>query len=438
MKHMIGRLTAVSAAAITAFSMVTAAGMTAEALTVTSSTNFSSLDIDKNLWGKDTDSPEEDTFLNYLKKIPSSSARSSVKGSFCRTLSNSWYEKLLPEFDKTQTLPSKIDITVEPKLPTAFGQNTTYFCTFDNATANLSTIENNSARKLMDKITVKTKQKSGSIDNYGLLIEYYNPCYSEGNHFAGRLYSDDLMKTRYLDKMYLAGFNLDEETGHYIGAFVIPDYYVAGLRLSSTDDCTHFYEPMIRKDPYGDGIRTEIHFYGDLNFATDGRLYFSGGKTYNLLRNLKITYNGCQTPIVKNNWVRIYEKNANGTYTGMLTDNTLKKIIDADDTSNLNNFKDSNFFGIIESGKTLYICVGKNVVKGTHWKNSYGDNKLNVLLNENGYKTAFQHNTWLVNWLRTHNSTDYTIKFTENATPSSKGSMFYDCSAVTFKNKLGV
>ncbi len=437
MKHIIGRLTAVSAAAITAFSMVTAAGMTAEAFPMTANIQ-NCVDIDDEAWQK---------FLESMGTNPN--ALNSAFGSVSHIVNSAVYQNLYPCFDKS-VLPrqpgSEYPITITPGLKkdpitgkktksTSYGTNLTYCCTFDKTAAKLSNLSR--AVSNFDKIKVKTV-KNGKTENYGLLIEYVKD--GTPNQFAGRLLNDYYMQNYYLNKLYLDSYNYDESTGKYWGTFILKDYYVAGLELSNNDKITFFNQPTLIADGT-DGFHTEIYFSGQVRYPDTKQLFFGTGEEdapYQVLNNIKISYNyGHSTSsVVTNKFAqKIAKSEMNNTYKGLLDGNSLITSLVYD--SDVRNFHNNNFIGVTVSGKNLYICVGKNVSLDSEWKSSQGDRKLDVLL-RNGYGYSFKQNTWLTNWLKNHNSTDYRVYFKENATTTSTGTRFHDCSAVTFKNKLGI
>ena len=424
MKHISRRLTAISAAAITAVSALSATGLTAHAFHFTAQTDLNHLDIDAQAWADFENYLKEMTEL-YKKKYEGkvSFPAGTIRGAVCHSVSSEMYQSLLPEFSKSDlSTANKYNITIDRKTNTSFGNNTTFFCTF----------EDNAAKpNYIDKLTVQTKTKSG-MNHFGLLIEACNAGNANLNHYAARLYDDYYMKNYYLNKLKLKAFEMDSTSGEYHGTFRLDSYYAAGLRLSSNDGYTTFKTPVLKKD--SNGIYTEIEFKGDIKFATDGSLYFAGDKTCNLLANLKITYNGCQTPIVTNAFKKTYTKNNNKTYTGLLysTDDQLLKKLDVGG-SLLRNFNKDNFTGVITSGDKLIICIGAGSagISNPNWENGNGDVKMKALLSC-GYRDFFKYNKWLQNNMDSYSR----IYFHWNATDTYNGKDFANYTPAQFRKLL--
>ena len=433
MKTMFKRLTAVSAAAIMTVTAMASTGLTAEAFRMTSDIQ-NQVDIDDEAWS------------DFLEN---SGGSSSALGRVAHTVDSAIYQKLYPCFDKT-VLPrqpgSEYPITIKPGLKedpvtgnktkaTAYGTNTTYCCTFDKTAAKLSNLSK--ACSNFDKIKVKTV-KNGKTENYGLLIEYVKD--PTLNQFAGRLLNDYYMQNYYLNKLYLASYNYDASTGKYWGTIMLKDYYVAGLELSNNDGISFFNQPTLIADGT-DGFHTEIYFTGQVRYPNTKQVIFGTGEEdapYKVLNNIKVSYNyghGTSSFVTNKFAKKIDKSEMNNTYKGLLDGTTLRTVLD--DDSDVRNFHNNNFIGVVESGRNLYICVGKNVTLDSEWKNAQGDKKLEVFL-RNGYGYSFKQNSWLTNWLKNHNNTDYRVYFRENATTAYSGKWFYDCTAVTFKSKLGI
>ena len=428
MKHIYRKLTALAAAAITAVSALSATGLTAEAFYPSySGPNHSSsldhMDIDPNEWND---------FLAYVNTLPSY-ARGSVKGAVAHSVEGERYQKLYPCFSRSFLLnQSNANVTITPTLPTSYGTNTTWFCTFDSTVAGvnkLSLLRSNS-----DKLTVKTVRR-GTTENFGLLVEYVMG--GTPNKFAARLMNDYYMQHYYLDDLYLdpETFSLNQSTGQYTGKFILEDYYIAGMRLSCSDGRTSFGTPVLKWDgdyEYGT-FHTEIPFSGTIPFKTDGTLYFSSAQTCTILNNLKVTYNGCQTPMTTNVFQKSYTKLNNSTYQGYLDGNTLHTAISGTPKNNFLNTK--NFVCARTSGNNLYISIGEKNITIPEFQKAYGQQKLDIFLSY-GWKDGFAHNTWVQNWLNSHPGTNARVYFYYNATSTYSGKYMCDITSDAFKNKL--
>lgn len=130
-------------------------------------------------------------------------------------------------------------------VPGQFG-DTRMFCVLDRSILTSDMLRNNptlaeNARKQIDKISVKCQ--NGSY--YGLKLEHeYTKDLCE---FGLRLMSPYNLNDKFSDKMFFDTEELyyDSPNDIYYGRIYFEDLYVAGMRLSSSDQFTVFSEPVI-------------------------------------------------------------------------------------------------------------------------------------------------------------------------------------------------
>ncbi len=417
MKHIIGRLTAVSAAAITAFSMMTAAGLTAEALST-------------NNW------------------ISSTAQLSTLRNTNSSSLGYGFYTENdqygLPKFAKVfLNSQSSIDVAVKPT--SNYGRDLRFFGLLDtNIAWRLADVAQ--VRAYVDKFAVKNQ--SGQYFSVQLVYGANNIIEElEGEttpvmyDYGMRLFEQGSQAGDPMSGMRLENYTYNSSTGVYSGDFVRTGY-IAGTRLSCSDGLTTFSTPVLRKVAGSDyDFESVIHFSGKVQYPNQGEIRFNTGIAngdYQILTNLKATYSGGHLTTATTNQFKktISKAEMNNTYNGMLTDSTLKTVITGYNKTNFNN---KNFVAAKTSGNILYICIGQNIAGHScpQWNNGTGLDKLNGFLSTGG-KDAFKHNTWLVNWLNSHNSSNYTVKFMYNATKTGTGTQMYQCTPSVFKTMLGI
>lgn len=405
MKHFFRKLTALSAAAITAVSMMTATGFGASAYSV-GNDNINYLTLGKGCNGKywHTKQQQEAYPLITLKLMQSNLLQNGKLT--CTIHETGFYGD-----------PTGIDI----------------FGIVDESIIRNGYVSN--ARQYLDKLYVQSDRNH----KYGVALIHENHAQGVRN-FALRMYPENTayytIGSNLIKYMELSDYSYNANTGVYSGNFILEENYILGMKLSCSDGMTKFDDPVLMYDDEWDDLYTVIHFSGKVKYPDQGKILFNTGVTngsYSILNNLKITYNsGSYTT---NNFVKTISKSEmNNNYQGMLDGNTLNTKISG---TNKTNFNKSNFLCAKASGNTLYLYVGQNVnVPDNRWRTATGAVKLDAFLNSTGWKTALPHNTWIVNWLNSHNNVNCTVRFMCNSTKNYTGNEFHHCTASEFRNNI--
>ncbi|MBP0968465.1 MAG: hypothetical protein J5722_12585 [Oscillospiraceae bacterium] len=421
MKQMIRKLTAITAAAITAASMTATGNLTTSAYSV-------------------TDNPNAER--GYYRNLQNYNTR--YRGYWWETASQ---QVNMPVFDRNFNPNGKYLIFKNAENYHVVG-------TLLRKSGNNKGFSLDNNDDLMDlKMYVDAMLcQNGRYQDQTLDLIYSESSNPNNNEFGLRMYDP----THYylkslLNQIKLEDFSVNNNTGAYSGKLRLYDNYISGMQVwyaEGTNDYnpnnTTFYATNLKKYVEDDdyyNICSEISFSGKLPFKPN-TLYFSSAQSKTILNDIKITYNSSnvdepETYYTTNNFMKTYTKNTNGLYTGYLDGNTLHTEISGQAKTNFNNNK---FVCAKASGNTLYIYIGKNnSVADSRWNTAWGETKLNAFLNSTGWKDGFAHNTWVVNWLNSHNNSNCTVKFMYDCTTSYTGNMFYNCTASYFRNtKLGL
>lgn len=306
MKHMYRKLTAITAAVITA---VSASGMTAFAY-----------GLPDRLPNGDLDLPLHQYTYSYNR------LSSYEKNVLNHEWSTANLQDVYPSF-RTEDFngSSSYTATIAKNTHLGWGGNEKIFCTLAYTTASKSDLEQ--IKRDTDKFNISQRQSNGTAEPLGSVLEYDEEAHV--NHFAIRLLNHYNMNNL-LSQMRLEDYTFDSVSGEYSGKFVLYDSYVAGMKLSSSDVWTTFEEPVIVED---DGfIQTEISFTGQVPnpnrpeykngyYKIMNRTEFLGA-VYDLvylncsrrlrqydghvLTNLTVTYNGSESsPYTTNRFNRL-------------------------------------------------------------------------------------------------------------------------------------
>ena len=341
---------------------------------------------------------------------------------------------------------------------------------YDNI-ASTQNIQN--AKHYVDNLSVRSAKTEKDKRYYALVLEYKDN--SGRDSLTGTEYEEDIDNSlcdyglRMLEGPYLQdifnkftfsdttnlNYNYIKQNGFFRGYMYLEDYYVAGLKLTSTDPYTTFYEPVLEPNPDGIGFRTKVEFIVRnpeiekttlLGLST---VSTSGNNTYNIMTGLKATVNGSGTPY---NYIDSYSNVPNGNkklsipksefyernnrYQGLIRcyeypDDLVREVIGSDKE----HFENNDFIGVKRSGDTIYIYIGK---KYDHYlKDVYLDGRKNNDWFSTGitkfnafFRTMGRDELGHCRWLRSQLSTATRVYFYSGATPDSyTSSSFYNCYA---------
>ena len=317
----------------------------------------------------------------------------------------------------------------------------------------------NNARSYIDNLSVKSK--TGGY--YALSLEYEDvsntydhsirPSIRVKNDacdYALRMlegpYLQDILNHFYIDSPNDINYGYIKSHNGYTGNIYLDDHYIAGMRLSSSDIYTTFDEPVLEEKPDGYGFRTKITFHIS-NPVPTPTVYLgmsgsnSGSRTFEFLKDLKLTCNGDQSSGVSS-YIKvggISKKTITVPYSDYRTyNNNYDGLISCPGfITNLKNydrqlFLDSRFNAYKRSGNTIYIYTGKNAGIGDPgWLNGSGSTKFEAFL-RNGGRDIMGKCTSLRIYLQ--NAT--TVVFYSGATPSSVGTRYHSMSASTLLDRL--
>ena len=316
----------------------------------------------------------------------------------------------------------------------------------------------NNARPYVDNLFVKTK--AGNY--YALVMEYSDVSKTDSHRRRPSIkvnekacdYGLRMLEGPYLQNI-LNNFYIDHPedityysvtNGGYTGNIYLDNYYVAGMRLSSSDRYTTFDEPVLEEKPNGNGFRTKITFHisdptpdPTVYMGTSGST--SGSRTFEFLKNVKLTCNGDQSSAVKD-YIKVggiskqtiavpcsdylgYCDKFEGVIGCPHIERQLKGVT-------RENFLNNKFNAYKRVGNTVYIYTGKNSGIGDRdWLNGSGSTKFEAFFRCGG-RDILGHCDDLRIYLQ--NST--TVCFYSDATPTSVGTQYYSMSASTLLNRL--
>lgn len=414
MKQIIRKLTAITAAVITAASMTAPCNLTASAYTVTDNPN----------------APR-----GYYRNLQNY----NTTGAFGYDWETAEKQANLPVFDSSFNPNGKYLI-----FKNADNGHVVGTLLRDNGSNNGFSFDN--IVRLKNYFNSMHCQ-NGRYQDQVLDLIYLRSSNPNVNEFGLRMYDPThYYLTSILDEMKLEDFSMNNDTGTYSGKLRLYDHYIRNWGVwdggpgiyQSDDNLTLFTGSYLKKNNSSrHPFYSELQFSGKLPFKPN-TLYFSSAQSKNILNDLKIDVDGNVNHCYKTNaFKQTYTKNTNGLYTGYLDGNTLHTEISGQAKTNFNSNK---FVCAKASGNTLYIYIGRNKsVPDNKWNTTWGEAKLNAFLNSTGWKDGFVHNTWIVNWLNSHNNSNCTVKFMYDCTTSYTGNMFYNCTASYFRNtKLGL
>ena len=416
MKHIVRKLTAITAAAITA---VSAAGMTASAYSVADNYAYTHL-----TWGGGS------TYSPYAN---STVAEQNAHPCFKIAL---WAQTnhIASKFKKAYTWGDHQSI---------FANLDTYFNRYELEGTNQQNSENFTiVRRFADKISVQ--EQSGKYYPCVLSYRYY----LQGNNlskYSLEFWDVNKLNTEVFinsEETVLSSYN--RETGEYSGYLDFDTtYYPVGLQASCSDGLTVFDEPVIYKvNKYNSKVSFKIPFHGKVKYPDNNDVYFRTGESnsgyYSILTNLKFTYNhGTLSYNMNSEPITLSKATINSLYYGIMDSTSV--------TTHARNyyggqyathFKQNRFEAVKVNGSTLQIFIGKglnNELSASGWNNAYGETKLRAFLSM-GYRTAFDYNTWLQNKLSSSSITK--VQFFWNSTTTSIGNSFYECTPAKLSSML--
>ena len=309
----------------------------------------------------------------------------------------------------------------------------------------------NNARPYVDNLSVKTK--AGNY--YALVMEYSDVSKTDSHRrrpsikvnekacdYGLRMlegpYLQNILNNLYIDRpediTYYRVTN-----GGYTGNIYLDNYYVAGMRLSSSDRYTTFDEPVLEATPNGKGFRTKITFHisdptpdPTIYMGTSGST--SGSRTFEFLKDLKLTCNGDQSLAVKD-YIKVDGISSQtiavpcsdylgycDKYEGVIgcphIERQLKGVT-------RENFLNNKFTGYKRVGDTIYIYIGKNAGIGDPgWLRGSGSTKFEAFFRCGG-RDILGH----CDDLKILLTNVTTVRFYSDSTPSSVGSEFYYCGS---------
>jgi hypothetical protein len=328
----------------------------------------------------------------------------------------------------------------------------------------------NNARKYVDNLSVKSKTKN---KYYALVLEYKDnsgidsltgtedeDCidYSLVDYGMRMLegpYLNDILRKFTVSDTTNLNYNYIKQRGYFEGYVYLKNYYVAGMRLSSSDPYTSFDEPVLEPNPDDIGFRTKVRFTVR-NPEIEKTILFSsstvstaGYNKYDVLKDVKITCNGSGT---QSNYIdsysstnigkktlsvpksEFYERNNN--YQGLIRcyaypDDLLREV----EGSDKEYFENNDFVAAKRSGNTIYIYIGKkynHYLKGIDLNGDRKDDwSQSSITKFNGFfNTMGRDKLGHCRWLRAQLSTATRVYFYSDATPNSySNSSFYNCYA---------
>ena len=328
----------------------------------------------------------------------------------------------------------------------------------------------NKARSYVDNLSVKSKSKN---HYYALVLEYKDNTgidsltgteYEEdidydlvdyGMRMLEGPYLNDILNKFTIDSTANLNYNYIKQHGRYEGYVYLKNYYVAGMRLSSSDPYTSFDEPVLEPNPDGIGFRTKVRFtvrnpeIEKTILLSSSTVSTAGYNNYDVLKDVKFTCNGSGT---QSNYIDSYSSTnigkktlsipksefyeRNNKYQGLIRcydypDDFLREVAGSDKEY----FDQNNFVAAKRSGNNIYIYIGKKyntMITDPDWQHGTGSTKFNGFFRCGG-RDILGH----CRWLRTQLDSASYVYFYSDATPNSyTSSSFYNCSASTLLNRL--
>ena len=313
------------------------------------------------------------------------------------------------------------------------------FALLDQTAGKITDLE--TTKKNVDKISVMDHDTK---ENFALCLEY------KDNSFEGELpeYADfglRMFNQYWLENDILSKFtinNWDEITANtvsngFTGKLVLHGYYIAGLKVESSDPYTTFEEPVIVRNR--NNISTEVTFHirnpFPLPFIQFGNANVPGTYSRNVLENVKFTYNcGDSFSTTTNEFKKTLKKNPeyerNNLYQGVISSPNLLTKLEGENRTRFNN----NYFRAAkQKNGILFIYIGANdsYISEPKWKNGNGSEKFEAFFRCGG-RDELGHCQWI--WQQLDNVNQ--VRFYNNSTKSSEGTQFYQCSSSDLRNRL--
>lgn len=328
--------------------------------------------------------------------------------------------------------------------PTFYFQNASpchMFALLDQTAGKISDLTN--TKKNVDKISVRDYDTN---TDYALVLEYQdNSCEGECPEYADfglRMFDQYWLETDILSKFFIQSvkpLTAENVMEGFTGTLVLRNYYVAGLKVESSDPYTTFEEPVIVRN--GNNIRTEVTFHIRNPFPQPYTLFgnnsISGYYTKKVLENVKFTYN-CNGSFstTTNNFKttlklpqsRIGESNT--LYQGLIVYPTLATKAEGDlkEKFDKNEFKAAK----VENG-ILFIYIGttNTGISDPAWINGNGSAQFEAFFRCGGRDTLGR-----CQWIRDQLKKVNQVRFFRDATKSSYGTQFHQCSASELINRI--
>lgn len=324
---------------------------------------------------------------------------------------------------------------------------------FKNAsTCHMFALLDQTAGKINDLATTKKNVDKISVMDYdtnecfALCLEYKdNSCEGELPEYADfglRMFDQHFLETDILSKFYIQNegqLTANAVSEGYTGKLILNKYYVAGLKIESSDPYTSFEEPVIVKN--GNNIRTEVtfHIYNPFPqpFIQFGNANVQNSYTRTVLENVKFTYNcgdsfSTTTNRFKKKLTKSIGAEKNTLYQGLICHPTLLTKIEgyAKDKFNNNNFRAAK-----QENGILFIYIGANdsYISDPQWKKGNGSQKFEAFFRCGG-RDELGHCQWI--WQQLDNVNQ--VRFYCSSTKTSYGTQFYQCSPSYLRNRLNV
>ena len=338
--------------------------------------------------------------------------------------------------------------------------STHMFAILHRGVADSANIQN--AKKYIDNITIKSKKgfyyaPCVEYHNYSTADEPYDPddpddqpmfeYYDYGIRMMDGPYLQDIINKFTISSLSDLNYEYIKAHGEFTGALYLKNYYLAGLKLTSSDPYTRFDEPVLERNPDGIGFRTKVTFHVKKP-VFDETIVFNNPSGYTgveVLKNIKVSCNGSDTDknciqgynsisVVNGVTLKVPNadyKNRNKLYQGLITCPTLTTEIKGEVKKR---FLNSNFQTTRRVGNILYIYEGKNDTIGDpQWKNGTGSQKFEAFFRCGG-RDELGHCAWIGEQLNSVTQ----VRFYSDSTPTSYGTQYYMCDPGYLKNRLAV
>lgn len=314
------------------------------------------------------------------------------------------------------------------------------------------------ARDYVDNITVKSQKNlyyavvmeydnNSSEDSYRGTNKEYRIKYELGDYALRMLegpYLQNILNKMYCETSDELNYSYMKKNNGYDCTYYLDNYYIAGMRLTSSDPYTRFEEPVLEPHPSGRGFRTKIECHistpyreGDAVFGST-----SGNYSFNVLSNVKMTCNGSGT---SGNCIDDYTKLNIGQrtisvpksefdkeytlYAGLIGSYDLETRISGNVKSR---FLENAFTAAKVSNGVLNIYIGKKTDFGDpKWDNGTTQEQFEVFFRCGG-RDNLGHSRWVRNQL----SSVTQVRFYRDCTPTYAGRQFYSYTPSSLLDRL--